>query len=116
MEEFLESCRATSLLAKLEDVEELLDADVDENEEDCDDSEELEDNYNEERLSSHNIRHRFGKKKHWDADHVIKRKLSLTLRGPNLPGVPDIEVDLNRMQGRHRDPGLQVQGEHQADT
>ena len=106
MEEFLESCRATSLLAKLEDDEELLDADVDENEEDCDDSEELEDNYNKERLSSHNIRHRFGKKKHWDADHVIKRKLSLTLRGPNLPGVPDIEVDLNRVQGRHRDPGL----------
>ena len=82
----------------------------------------------------------FGKRKHWDDDHVIKRKfsalipafdprpgrtnvaqtsdlevpapsediptitpdqtssysqkLSLTLRGPNLPGVPDIEVDL----------------------
>ena len=140
MEEFLESCRATSLLAELEDDEELPDADDDENEEDCDDSEEGEDNYDEEGLSSHDIRHMFGKRKHWDDDHVIKRKfsalipafdprpgrtnvaqtsdlevpapgeeiptitseqstsytqkLSLTLRGPNLPGVTDIEVDL----------------------
>ena len=140
MEEFLESCRATSLLAELEDDEELPDADDDENEEDCDDSEEGEDNYDEEGLSSHDVRNMFGKRKHWDDDHVIKRKfsalipafdprpgrtnvnqtsdlevaapgeelptitpdtgssytqkLSLTLRGPNLPGVPDIEVDL----------------------
>jgi len=140
MEEFLESCRATSLLAELEDDEELPDADDDENEEDCDDSEEGEDNYDEEGLSSQDIRHMFGKRKHWDDDHVIKRKfsalipafdprpgrtnvaqtsdlevpapgediptitseltpsysqrLSLTLRGPNLPGVPDIEVEL----------------------
>ena len=140
MEEFLESCRATSLLAELEDDEELPDADDDENEEDCDDSEEGEDNYDEEGLSSQDIRHMFGKRKHWDDDHVIKRKfaalipafdprpgrtnvaqtsdlevpapgeeiptitsestpsysqrLNLTLRGPNLPGVPDIEVEL----------------------
>merc|ERR1719195_608379 len=140
MEEFLESCRATSLLAELEDDEELPDADDDENEEDLDDSEEGEDNYDEEGLSSHDVRNMFGKRKHWDDDHVIKRKfsalipafdprpgrtnvnqtsdlevaapgeqlptitpdtgssysqkLSLTLRGPNLPGVPDIEVDL----------------------
>ena len=140
MEEFLESCRATSLLAELEDDEELPDADDDENEEDCDDSEEGEDNYDEEGLNSQDVRHMFGKRKHWDDDHVIKRKfsalipafdprpgrtnvaqtsalevpapgedsptiaaeqstsytqkLSLTLRGPNLPGVTDIEVDL----------------------
>merc|ERR1719325_292761 len=140
MEEFLESCRATSLLAELEDDEELPDADDDENEEDCDDSEEGAYNYDEEGLSSHDVRNMFGKRKHWDDDHVIKRKfsalipafdprpgrtnvnqtsdlevaapgeqlptispdtgssysqkLSLTLRGPNLPGVPDIEVDL----------------------
>merc|ERR1740128_520490 len=51
MEEFLESCRATSLLAELEDDEELPDADEEENEEDCDDSEDCEDNYDEEGLS-----------------------------------------------------------------
>ena len=140
MEEFLESCRATSLLAELEDDEELPDADDDENEEDLDDSEEGEDNYDEEGLSSHDVRNMFGKRKHWDDDHVIKRKfsalipafdprpgrtnvnqtsdlevpapgveiptlspgssaqysqkLSLSLRGPNLPGVADVEVDL----------------------
>merc|ERR1719422_1248219 len=76
MEEFLESCRATSLLAELEDDEELPDADDNENEEDCDDSEEGEDNYDEEGLSSHDVRHMFGKRKHWDDDHVIKRKFS----------------------------------------
>ena len=49
MEEFLESCRATSLLAELEDDEELPEADEedeDENEEDC------EDNYDEETSES----------------------------------------------------------------
>ena len=76
MEEFLESCRATSLLAELEDDEELPDADDDENEEDLDDSEEGEDNYDEEGLSSHDVRSMFGKRKHWDDDHVIKRKFS----------------------------------------
>merc|ERR1719471_872249 len=133
MEEFLESCRATNLLAELEDDEELPDAEDDENEEDCDD-------YDEEGLSSHDVRYMFGKRKQWDDEHVIKRKFSalipafdprpgrtnvnqtsdleipapgpdiplvtpdssssysqklqLTVRGPNLPGVPDIEVEL----------------------
>merc|ERR1719192_2282781 len=140
MEEFLESCRATSLLAELEDDEELPDADEEENEEDCDDSEDCEDNYDEEGLSSSEVRNIFGKRKHWDDDHVLKRKfsalipafdprpgrtninqtsdlevpaptaelptipsqpsssstprLSLTVRGPNMPGVQDIEVEL----------------------
>ena len=141
MEEFLESCRATNLLAELEDDEELPDAEDDENEEDCDDSdEEREDNYDEEGLSSHDVRYMFGKRKQWDDEHVIKRKFSalipafdprpgrtnvnqtsdleipapgpdiplvtpdssssysqklqLTVRGPTLPGVPDIEVEL----------------------
>merc|ERR1719312_1426507 len=135
MEEFLESCGATSLLAELDDDEELPEADDDENEDDCDDSEE--DNHDEE---SHLQDFRHGRRKHWDDDYVIKRKfsalipafdprpgrtnvnqtsdlevpkptadlptipaqspttptpkLSLTVRGPNLPGVPDIEVDL----------------------
>ena len=140
MEEFLESCRATSLLAELEDEEELPDAEEEENEEDCDDSEDCEDNYDEEGLSSQEVRNMFGKRKTWDDDHVLKRKfsalipafdprpgrtntpqtsdldvpapgtspppasqgsgatqqgkLSLVLRGPNLPGVPDVEVEL----------------------
>merc|ERR1719193_2183056 len=140
MEEFLESCRATSLLAELEDDEELPDADEEENEEDCDDSEDCEDNYDEEGLSSQEVRNMFGKRKTWDDDHVLKRKfsalipafdprpgrtntpqtsdlevpapgtlppappqgsssgqqgkLNLVLRGPNLPGVPNVEVEL----------------------
>merc|ERR1719318_750849 len=140
MEEFLESCRATSLLAELEDDEELPDADEEENEEDCDDSEDCEDNYDEEGLSSTEVRNIFGKRKHWDDDHVLKRKfsalipafdprpgrtninqtsdlevpiptadlptipsqppttptprLALSVRGPNMPGVQDIEVEL----------------------
>jgi len=142
MEEFLESCRATSLLAELEDEEELPDAEEEENEEDCDDSEDCEDNYDEEGLSSTEVRNMFGKRKHWDDDHVLKRKFSalipafdprpgrtntpqtsdlevppptgappappspstsantgarlgLVVRGPNLPGVPDVEVELS---------------------
>merc|ERR1719209_2130019 len=62
MEEFLESCRATSLLAELEDDEELPDADEEENEEDCEDSEDCEDNYDEEGLSSSEVRNLFGKR------------------------------------------------------
>merc|ERR1719220_3058586 len=77
MEEFLESCRATSLLAELEDEEELPDAEEEENEEDCDDSEDCEDNYDEEGLtSSQEVRNMFGKRKTWDDDHVLKRKFS----------------------------------------
>lgn len=142
MEEFLESCRATSLLAELEDEEELPDAEEEENEEDCDDSEDCEDNYDEEGVSSTEVRNMFGKRKHWDDDHVLKRKFSalipafdprpgrtntpqtsdlevpapsgsppqppptpssnntgarlgLVVRGPNLPGVPDVEVELS---------------------
>ena len=76
MEEFLESCRATSLLAELEDEEELPDAEEEENEEDCDDSEDCEDNYDEKGLSSQEVRNMFGKRKTWDDDHVLKRKFS----------------------------------------
>ena len=53
MGEFLRLFRATSLLAKLEDDEELPVGDnVEENEEDCDDSEDFEVNYDEEGLYS----------------------------------------------------------------
>jgi len=145
MEEFLESCRATSLLAELEDEEELPDAEEEENEEECEDSEDCEDNYDEEGLTSAEVRNMFGKRKTWDDEHVLKRKfsalipafdprpgrtntpqtsdievpapgapppppgpapapgaqgrLALTLRGPNLPGVPDVEVELEEGEG-----------------
>jgi len=152
MEEFLESCRATSLLAELEDDEELPEA---EEEEDEDNEEYCEDNYDEE--SSDSARTFLSKRKQWDDDHVLKRKFSalipafdprpgrtnvnqttdisvpapgespiltsastgkkspsptgnssvggsnatcaspklqLVVRGPNLPGVQDIEVEL----------------------
>ena len=53
MGEFLESCRATSLLAQLEDDEKLPVAhEVEENEEDCNDSEDCLDNYDDEGLYS----------------------------------------------------------------
>ena len=99
MEEFLESCRATSLLAELEDDEELPDADEEENEEDCDDSEDCEDNYDEEGLSSSEVRNLFGKRKHWDDDHVLKRKFSALIPAfdprpgrTNINQTSDLEV------------------------
>ena len=61
VKEFLESCRAISLLAELEDNEELPDADEVENEEACDDSE---DNSDEEGLISSEVRNLLGKRKH----------------------------------------------------
>ena len=74
MEEFLESCRATSLLAELEDDDELPEAEDDENEdEDVDEEEDYEDNYDEELLETRNT---LGKRKAWDDEHVIKRKFS----------------------------------------
>merc|ERR550532_1660799 len=142
LEEFLESCRATSLLAELEDDEELPDADEDDNDDDAnDDEDDYDENYDEE-SSGLELQHRnsSSRRKTWDEEHVIKRKfsalipafdprpgrtnvaqtsdlevpapgediptitsestpgysqrLSLTLRGPNLPGAPDVEVDL----------------------
>lgn len=50
LEEFLESCRATSLLAELEDDEELPDAEDEDNDEDNDNEEEddYEENYDED--------------------------------------------------------------------
>merc|ERR1719180_656301 len=99
MEEFLESCRATSLLAELEDEEELPDAEEEENEEDCDDSEDCEDNYDEEGLSSQEVRNMFGKRKTWDDDHVLKRKFSALIPAfdprpgrTNTPQTSDLEV------------------------
>lgn len=149
LEEFLESCRATSLLAEFEDDEELPDADGDDDDNDDDDNDEdddFEDNLDEESFEAVGIVTRnmsMGRRKVWDDEHVLRRKFSalipafdprpgrnnvnqtsdlvinepgsvpedqrespireaspqpklhLTLRGPNLPGVPDIEIDLS---------------------
>merc|ERR1719238_689229 len=81
LEEFLESCRATSLLAELEDDdEELPDADEDENDEDDanDDEEEYDENYDEESGSGLGLqpRNSSSRRKTWDEEHVIKRKFS----------------------------------------
>jgi hypothetical protein len=78
MEEFLESCRATSLLAELEDDEELPEADEedeDENEEDC------EDNYDEETSESSRslLRYIFCSIYHGLISSMIAKKSSLTL-------------------------------------
>ena len=152
LEEFLESCRATSLLAELEDDEELPDADEDDNDDDAnDDEDDYDENYDEE-SSGLELQHRnsSSRRKTWDEEHVIKRKFSalipafdprpgrtninqtsdldialpsnespeaketantdqrstpdrdvprlqLILRGPNMPGVPDMEIDLNNL-------------------
>jgi E3 ubiquitin-protein ligase HECTD1 len=96
LEEFLESCRATSLLAELEDEEELPDADDDDNDdEDEEEDEDYDENFDEEGFESvvsTGAVHRRGhhshghhsllvsgsgpKRKVWDDDHVLKRKFS----------------------------------------
>ncbi|MCL4123038.1 UNVERIFIED_CONTAM: hypothetical protein GTU68_018939 [Idotea baltica] len=134
LEDFLESCRASTLLAELTD-DEMADADDDEN--DDDDNEDDDDDYEEE--DSYEVV-RNGKRRGWDDDFVIKRqfpalipafdprpgrtnvnqtqdleipapgeddittegdaevckspRLHLVLRGPNLPGVGDVEVPI----------------------
>lgn len=157
LEEFLESCRSASLLAELEDDEELPDADDDDNDDEANEEEDdYDDNYDEEgfEVSLHHPRSNStagsgsSRRKAWDEEHVIKRKFSalipafdprpgrtnvnqtsdldinldadttnnttsttvekvkerevtpqprlqLTLRGPDLPGVNDVEVDLS---------------------
>ncbi|XP_035704354.1 E3 ubiquitin-protein ligase HECTD1 [Folsomia candida] len=136
-QDFLETCRTTTLLAELEDDDELPE---DEN----DDDEENEDDYMYEEADEDCFEVRSGKRRSWDDEFVLKRqfsalipafdprpgrtnvnqisevevpapldstvstpgrdvdcciapqpKLNLILRGPNLPGVPDIEIDLS---------------------
>ncbi|KAK3576282.1 hypothetical protein CHS0354_036017 [Potamilus streckersoni] len=71
--EFLESCRATSLLAELEDDEELPepDDDDDENEDENEDDDVYDDVLEEEELDN-----RGEKKKTWDDEFVLKRQFS----------------------------------------
>ncbi|ODM98949.1 E3 ubiquitin-protein ligase HECTD1 [Orchesella cincta] len=139
-QDFLETCRTTTLLAELEDDDELPE---DEN----DDDEENEDDYMYEDADDDCFEVRSGKRRSWDDEFVLKRqfsalipafdprpgrtnvnqiselevpppaestglsqdisridldsclppqpKLKLVLRGPNLPGVQDVEIDLS---------------------
>ncbi|XP_067009629.1 E3 ubiquitin-protein ligase HECTD1 isoform X3 [Anabrus simplex] len=146
LEDFLESCRAPTLLAELEDDDEMPEPDDDEND---DDENEDDDDYEEVMVSRNLLSFmeeegyevRNGKRRSWDDEYVLKRqfsalipafdprpgrtnvnqttdlevpppgsdessnnqevdlmpqpKLQLVLRGPNLPGVQDVEVELN---------------------
>ncbi|KAK8751081.1 hypothetical protein OTU49_012922 [Cherax quadricarinatus] len=138
LEDFLESCRASTLLAELTD-DELPDPDDDEN--DDDDNDDDDEDYEEEE-ECYEVTVRNGKRRGWDDDFVIKRqfpalipafdprpgrtnvnqtqdleitapgteehlcdtpsevasgpRLSLTLRGPNLPGIPEVEIPITK--------------------
>ncbi|RWS30867.1 E3 ubiquitin-protein ligase HECTD1-like isoform X10 [Leptotrombidium deliense] len=134
-QDFLETCHASTLLADLEDEEELPDPE-DENE---DDENEDDDDY-EDMMEDDCFEMRNGKRRSWDDEFVLKRQFSalipafdprpgktninqtvdleipapgvgpsksqesketardpkilLTMRGPNIPGCDDFEVDL----------------------
>ncbi|XP_054264078.1 E3 ubiquitin-protein ligase HECTD1-like [Macrosteles quadrilineatus] len=155
LEDFLESCRAPTLLAELEDDDELPDEDEndDENEDDDDDYEEVmvsrnllsfmeEEGYESRNAGGSSSGGGGGKRRSWDDEYVLKRqfsalipafdprpgrtnvnqttdleipapggeeestsstaasdatpqpRLQLTLRGPNIPGVQDVEIAL----------------------
>ncbi|PNF13783.1 hypothetical protein B7P43_G12447 [Cryptotermes secundus] len=153
-QDFLDSCRAPTLLAELEDDDEMPGPDDDEmpgpdDDENDDDENEDDDDYEEVMVSRNLLSFmeeegyevRNGKRRSWDDEYVLKRqfsalipafdprpgrtnvnqttdlevpppgaddrgnsqevdlmpqpKLHLVLRGPNLPGVQDVEVELN---------------------
>lgn len=148
LEDFLESCRAPTLLAELDDDDEIADDDEnddDENEDDADYEEVMVSrnllSFMEEETTSCYETSRSGKRRSWDDEFVLRRsfsalipafdprpgrtnvnqttdleipqpgsdmscdsgdcelipqpRLQLILRGPNLPGVNDVEIELN---------------------
>ncbi|KAI4462742.1 e3 ubiquitin-protein ligase trip12 [Holotrichia oblita] len=144
LEDFLESCRAPTLLAELDDDEDMGEEDENDDEENEDDAD-----YEEVMVSKNLLSFmeeeiyepRPSKRRSWDDEFVLKRqfsalipafdprpgrtnvnqttdleipppgqeesssasehellpqpRLQLILRGPNLPGIPDVEVELN---------------------
>uniref|UniRef100_A0A1Y1M238 E3 ubiquitin-protein ligase n=1 Tax=Photinus pyralis TaxID=7054 RepID=A0A1Y1M238_PHOPY len=144
LEDFLESCRAPTLLAELDDDEDIGDEednDEDENEDDADYEDVMVSRNLLSFMEEEGYECRSGKRRSWDDEYVLKRqfsalipafdprpgrtnvnqttdlevpppgqeeggsnsdhellpqpKLQLILRGPNLPGIPDVEVELN---------------------
>ncbi|KAJ8975323.1 hypothetical protein NQ317_008309 [Molorchus minor] len=144
LEDFLESCRAPTLLAELDDDEEMGeddDNDDDENEDDADYEEVMVSRNLLSFMEEESFETRPSKRRSWDDEYVLKRqfsalipafdprpgrtnvnqttdlevpppgqeesnssseqellpqpKLQLILKGPNMPGIPDVEVELN---------------------
>lgn len=149
LEDFLESCRAGTLLAELEDDDELPEPDEDDNEDD----DENEDDEDFEEVTEDGFETRNTKRRSWDDEFILKRqfsalipafdprpgrtnvnqtsdldiplpggdiagaeavvpsssgtssqaetdlvpqpKLHLTLRGPCMPNIPDVEIELH---------------------
>ena len=115
LEEFLESCRATSLLAELEDDEELPDADDDDdNDDDNDDDYDDDENYDEEGfepVSSRNLSLGTSRRKTWDDDHVLKRKFSALIPAfdprpgrTNVNQTSDLDIQLQQSQSQSPTP------------
>ncbi|XP_049940581.1 E3 ubiquitin-protein ligase Ufd4 isoform X3 [Schistocerca serialis cubense] len=73
LEDFLESCRAPTLLAELEDDDEIPDADCDD---ECDENEDDDDEEYEEVMEEEGYEVRGGKRRSWDDDFVLKRQFS----------------------------------------
>ncbi|KAJ8931073.1 hypothetical protein NQ314_016102 [Rhamnusium bicolor] len=145
LEDFLESCRAPTLLAELDDDEEMGeddDNDDDENEDDADYEEVMVSRNLLSFMEEESFEARPSKRRSWDDEYVLKRqfsalipafdprpgrtnvnqttgvsrsstpgqeesssslehellpqpKLQLILKGPNMPGIVDVEVELN---------------------
>ncbi|XP_028141816.2 E3 ubiquitin-protein ligase HECTD1 isoform X2 [Diabrotica virgifera virgifera] len=144
LEDFLESCRAPTLLAELDDDEEMGDDDDnddDENEDDADYEEVMVSRNLLSFMEEETFEARPTKRRSWDDEFVLKRqfsalipafdprpgrtnvnqttdlevpppgqseapsisehellpqpKLQLLLKGPNMPGIPDVEIELN---------------------
>lgn len=140
----MESCRAPTLLAELDDDEDMgedEDNDEDENEDDADYEDVMVSRNLLSFMEEEGYECKPGKRRSWDDEYVLKRqfsalipafdprpgrtnvnqttdlevpppgqeesssssehellpqpKLQLVLRGPNLPGIPDVEVELN---------------------
>ncbi|CAG2119726.1 unnamed protein product, partial [Medioppia subpectinata] len=99
--DFLETCQSTTLLADLEDEEELPEPE-DENE---DDENEDDDDYESEMLDEECYEMRNGKRKNWDDEYVLKRQFSDLIPAfdprpgrTNVNQTTDLEISLPSTQ------------------
>ncbi len=95
--DFLENCQSTTLLADLEDEEELPDPE-DENE---DDENEDDDDYESEMLDEDCYEMRNGKRRNWDDEYVLKRQFNALIPAfdprpgrTNVNQTTDLEIAL----------------------